>query len=128
MSKENPVKEFCQNHHIRVLDTNKRACRIRKVNHAYFTDPSDYNRVEEHLNFDTEPLYTVEISKSELERIAEFEDQVFNHMKRYGHYDMFTILMEQKEEEKQLKEKYPAVQKAYEHYSLMLQLAKAGEL
>jgi hypothetical protein len=36
--------------------------------------------------------------------------------------------MEQKEREKYLKEKYPAVKKAYEQYSLMLKMAEAGEL
>ena len=35
---------------------------------------------------------------------------------------------EQKEEEKFLKEKYPAVKKAFEHYSLILKMAKSGEL
>ena len=36
--------------------------------------------------------------------------------------------MRQKEEESNLKNNYPAVKKAYEHYSLMLKLAKSGEL
>jgi hypothetical protein len=36
--------------------------------------------------------------------------------------------MEQKEEERYLKDKYPAVKKAYEQYSLMLKLAQSGEL
>jgi hypothetical protein len=77
---------------------------------------------------DTEPLYTVEIAESELQRIAEFEAQVFNNMKRYGHHNLFEILMEQKENEKLLRDRYPAVKKAYEHYSLMLKLANSGEL
>ena len=41
---------------------------------------------------------------------------------------MFETLMEQKEEEQFLKDKYPAVKKAYEQYSLMLKLAKSGEI
>jgi hypothetical protein len=36
--------------------------------------------------------------------------------------------MEQKEEEQRLRNKYPAVRKAYEQYSLMLKLAESGEL
>jgi len=35
--------------------------------------------------------------------------------------------MEQKEEEQLLKNKYPAVKKAYEHYSLLLKMAKSGD-
>jgi hypothetical protein len=122
------IKEFCNRHSIRVLDTNKRASKYNKVNINYFKDPLDFNRVYEDIVFDSEPLYTVEIAESELERVADFEAQVFNHMKQQGHYRMFEILMEQKERENYLKNKYPAVKKAYEHYSLILKLAESGEL
>lgn len=127
MSMEN-VKSFCEQHQIRVLDTNKRASRYHKVNINYFKDPMDFNRVYEHIVTDSEPLYTVEIAESELERIADFESEVFNNMKKQGHYRMFEMIMEQKEQEKYLSNKYPAVKKAYEHYSLMLKLAESGEL
>lgn len=128
MSQEN-IKEFCEQHKIRVLDTNKRAHRYQRINMQYFRDPMDFNTVSlvDIVN-DTEPLYTVEIALSELERIADFEQQVFNNMKKHGHYRMFEMIMEQKEHEKYLKEKYPAVKKVYEHYSLMLKLAESGEL
>jgi len=122
------IKQFCEQHQIRVLDTNKRAHRYHKVNINYFRDPMDFNRVYEDIVVDSEPLYTVEIAESELERIADFEAQIFNNMKKQGHYQMFKMLMEQKEQEKYLKNKYPAVKKAYEHYSLMLKLAESGEL
>ena len=49
-------------------------------------------------------------------------------MKKQGHYRLFENLMEQKEQEKYLKNKYTAVRKAYEQYSLMLKLAQSGEL
>jgi len=122
------IKQFCEQHQIRVLDTNKRAHRYHKVNMAYFRDSIDYNKVIQEMSYDSEPLYTVEIAESELERIADFEAQVFNNMKKQGHHQMFEMLMEQKEQEKYLKNKYPAVKKAYEHYSLMLKLAESGEL
>lgn len=127
MSQDN-VKEFCKHHSIRVLDTNKRASRYHKININYFKDPMDYNKVFQDVVIDSEPLYTVEIAESELIRIADFESEVFNNMKQHGHYRMFENLMEQKEREKYLKNKYPAVTKAYEHYSLMLKLAESGEL
>ena len=53
---------------------------------------------------------------------------MFNNIKETGHYRMFEMLMQQKEEEKYLREKYPAVKKAYEQYSLILKLAESGEL
>jgi hypothetical protein len=122
------VKSFCKQHQIRVIDTNKRASRYHKVNINYFKDPMDFNRVYEHIVNDSEPLYTVEIAESELERIANFESEVFNNMKKQGHYRMFETLMEQKEREKYLRDKYPAVNNAYKQYSLMLKLAESGEL
>jgi hypothetical protein len=122
------VKEFCNHHSICVIDTNKRASRYHKVNINYFKDPMDFNRVYEHVVCDSEPLYTVEIAESELERIANFESEVFNNMKKQGHYRMFETLMEQKELERRLRDKYPAVKKAYERYSLMLKLSESGEL
>jgi hypothetical protein len=88
----------------------------------------DFNRVYEDIVMDSEPLYTVEIAESELERIANFESEVFNNMKQQGHYRMFETLIEQKEHERALRDKYPAVKKAYEQYSLMLKLAESGEL
>ena len=122
------IKEFCNKHSIRVLDTNKRASRYHKINLHYFNDPVDYNKVFQDIVHESEPLYTVEIAESELERIADFENQVFNNMKEHGHYKMFEVMAEQKEQEKYLKNKYSAVRKAYEHYSLMLKLAESGEL
>ena len=127
MSMEN-IKQFCEQHQIRVLDTNKRASKYHKVNVNYFRDPLDFNRVYQDIVVDSEPLYTVEIAESELERIADFESEVFNHMKKQGHYRMFEVMMEQKEHERHLRDKYPAVKKAYEHYSLMLKLSESGEL
>ena len=122
------IKQFCQQHHITVLNTNKRAHRYHKINLNYFKDPMDFNRVYEDVVYDSEPLYTIEIAESELERIADFESEVFNNMKQSGHYRMFEVLMEQKEREQFLRDKYPAVKKAYEQYSLMLKLAESGEL
>lgn len=122
------TKRFCAEHGIRLIDSSKRAFKHTKTNAALFRY-DDYNIIDkEYLTFETETLYTVEISESELDRIADFESQVFNHMKQQGHYNMFEILMEQKEQEQYLRDTYPAVKKAYEQYSLMLKLAKSGEL
>lgn len=123
------IQEYCMKHSIQVIDKNKRAHRHTRANISYFTAPDDYNICQMgNTKFETEPLWTVEITPSEIEKIAKFEEQVFNYMKESGHFNMFEMLMEQKEKEKFLKEKYPAVKKAYEHYSLMLKLAESGEL
>lgn len=116
-------------HGIRVLDTNKKAYRRRILPPKYFTSATDMNVVEA-LNIETltEPVYTIEITLDELEGIAKFEDQIFNKMANRGHYDLFTYIMEQKEKEKELRDRYTAVRKAYEHYSTMLKLAAGGDL
>ena len=77
--------------------------------------------------YETEPLYTIEIPESEIRRIQEFEDQVFGNMKQQGHYNLFQNLMEMKEEELELRRRFPAVQKAYENYSLLLNLCKGNK-
>lgn len=129
MSQKNSIDEFLKRHDMRVLDTSQRHARYMRSSYDYFMDPNDYNLVNSKTaSYMTEPLYTVQIPESELDRVAKFEERVFNNMAEKGTYNMFETLMEQKEEEMFLRKKYPAVKKAYEQYSLMLKLAKSGEL
>jgi len=124
------VKKFVEHHRINVIDDNKRAYKHTRMNTKFFQFPNDYNMMTATpaIQYETVKLLTVEITEDTLERIADFESEVFNNMRDQGHYRMFETLMEQKEEEKHLRNKYPAVKKAYEHYSLMLKLAESGEL
>lgn len=124
------MNEFCQRHKINVVDTNKRYATYTALRPQYFNNPDDYNSVSTEIIHSSEPLYTVTIPLSELERIKEFEEQVFNNMKQYGahHYQMFEVMMEQKHKEKRLRDKYPAVKKAYEQYSLILKMGEMGDL
>jgi len=124
------VGKFIVNHQINVIDDNKRAYRHTRMNVRYFNNPVNYNELTatEAIQFETEKLLTVEITESELERIADFEAEVFNNLKEHGHYRMFEHMTQLKEREQYIKNKYPAVKKAYEHYSLMLKLAESGEL
>ena len=129
MSQEN-VKKFVEHHRINIIDDNKRAHKHTRMDVKYFQFPDDYNKMNtsQAIQYETVKLLTVEITEDTLERIADFETEVFNNMRDQGHYRMFETLMEQKEKEKYLRFTYPAVKKAYEHYSLMLKLAESGEL
>ena len=128
-SQNDTLRKFVNEHGIRVIDSNKRAYKHTRQHTQLFAFADSYDKfLTNQISFDTETLYTVEISESEFNRIAEFEEQVFNNMKSQGHYNMFEAIMEQKEQEKYLRENYPAVKKAFEHYSLMLKLAQSGEL
>jgi len=123
------LNKFFERHQLHVLDKNKRAHRMTRMNTKFFKFEDDYNKlINDNVAFETEPLYTIEVAESELHRIADFEAEVFNHMESGSHYRMFEAVMEQKEQERYLKDKYPAVKKAYEHYSLILKLAESGEL
>ena len=124
------VGKFIVNHQINVIDDNKRAHKHTRMNVRYFNNPVNYNELTatEAIQYETEKLLTMEITESELERIADFEAEVFNNLKEHGHYRMFEHMVELKEREQYIKNKYPAVKKAYEHYSLMLKLAESGEL
>ena len=129
MSDDN-IKKFVNRHDMQVIDDNKRAYKHTRMNVKYFNNFADYNELTatDAIRYETERLLTVEITESELQRIADFEAEVFNNLKEHGHYRMFEHMTQLKEREKYLKNKYPAVKKAYEHYSLMLKLAESGEL
>ena len=123
-------QDFCQMHNIKVIDTNKRFYRYQPLKYnQFFNYPNSMDAVDKFdIVHDTERLLTIEIPEKDFERICEFQSQVFNHMSQKGHYNLFETLIEQKENEKFLRDKYAAVQKAYEHYSMMLKLANSGEL
>ena len=126
MSNYNDFKSFLHRHNIKILDTNKRFARYSPT-YSYFTDRDMMDLITSKVAYETEPLYTLEIPESEIRRIQEFEDQVFGNMKQQGHYNLFQNLMEMKEEELELRRRFPAVQKAYENYSLLLNLCKGGK-
>lgn len=122
------LKNFLKRHNINILDAGKRTRKIKKTNKDYFTDPTNYNLVITTEVSETEPLYTIEISESELKRIADFESQVFNNLINDEHYNLFEVIIGQKDEECRLRTQYSAVQKAFEQYSLLLKMAQANEL
>lgn len=128
MNKMDQISEFCKNHSISIVSTNKRSLKMNQLHLQHFINEKDYNVVSEKLNFDTERLYTVEIPESDLEKLAMFESQIFNNMKRHGHYNLFVAMIQQKELEQEYRKKYQAVAKAYEHYSLLLKMASEGQL
>lgn len=122
------VKKFIKMHNINILDTNKRAYVPQKLTANYFVSADDYQaRTTSDYRHKTVPLYTIEITEPELTRLATFEASVFNnmHMSHDHHYNMFNDIMEQRANERLLRNQFPAVQKAFEYYSLALSLAKA---
>jgi len=121
--------EFCKNHNIKITESKYRRQYYRPpFIPTYFTDPTDYNKIHSIETFD-EPMYVLEILKSELDRIISFEKHVYDNVTLRGGYgQMFEIMLGQKHQESELRKRYPAVQKAYEQYSMMLKLAQSGEV
>jgi predicted subunit of tRNA(5-methylaminomethyl-2-thiouridylate) methyltransferase len=118
------LQVFCRNHAVRIIDDRKEAYKFNRTNVAYYSpDSISYDTLER----DIETLYTIEISESELEKIANFENDVLLSLKS-GEYDFFRYLKDKQDHEIYMRRKYAAVEKAYEQYALMLKLAESGEI
>ena len=117
------LNKFCENYEVRVLNDCKRRARYYPV--RFFTDPMRADIIEKDtLNFETEKVYTVEIPEGRLRTLVEMERKFFNYIDHRGKpIDMFQMLMDKEREEAHYRHTNSAVQKAYEQYSIMLNLA-----
>ena len=117
------LNQFCKNYEVRVLNDSKRRARYHPP--KFFTDPSRADLIRNDIvEYETEQVYTVEIPEGRLRALVEMEQRFFKrqaHSK--GEVDMFEILMDKEREEAHYRYTNEAVKKAYEQYSLMLNLA-----
>jgi hypothetical protein len=121
MSKE--LDQFCNNYEVRVLNDQKR--RARYYPPRFFTDPMRADIIEKDiLAYETESVYTLEIPEGRLRALVEMEQRFFKwqHHSR-GEVDMFETLMDKEREEAHYRHTNQAVKKAYEQYSMLLNLA-----
>jgi len=121
MSKE--LNQFCENYEVRVLNDSKRSARYHPA--KFFTDPSRADLIRNDIiEYETEKVYTVEIPEGRLRTLVEMELRFFNYVEHHDKpIDLFQTLMDKEREEATFRFTHPAVQKAYEQYSLMLNLA-----
>ena len=121
MSKE--LAQFCENYEVRVLNDSKRRARYHPP--KFFTDPSRADLIRNDIvEYETEIVYTVEIPEGRLRTLVEMERKFFNYIDHRGKpIDMFQMLMDKEREEAHFRYTNQAVQKAYEQYSIMLNLA-----
>ena len=91
----------------------------------FFTDPERADIIRNDIvEYEHERVITMEIPEGRLRALIELEKRFFkwqNHTR--GEIDMFQILMDKEREEAFYRNTNPAVQKAYEQYSVMLNLA-----
>ena len=121
MSEE--LKDFCENYEVRVLNDQKRRARYHPP--KFFTDPGRADLIRTDIvKYETEQVFTVEIPEGRLRALVELERRFFR-MQRHsqGEVDMFQTLMDKEREEAYYRSTNSAVQKAYEQYSMMLNLA-----
>lgn len=117
------IDQFCKNYEIYIVDDQKRRARYHPP--RYFTDPLRADIVsKDFVEYETEKVFTVQIPESRFRALVEMEQRFFGHHNHgYSDADMFAMLMEKEREESWHRQSSAAVQKAYEQYSIMLNLA-----
>ena len=98
---------------------------LKKLNDKFFTDPERADIIRNDIiEYEHEQVYTLEIPEGRLRALIEMESRFFKWQKHNpGEIDMFRTLMDKEREESYYRQTNPAVQKAYEQYSIMLNLA-----
>jgi len=132
-------RRFCEKYNIRVLNE-KRG--YRTSYNRYFSDTKDADLVrglsptwQEYIDVDGdsrhyvpnyEKVLVVEIPERSLDRLLEIEREFYAHLSS-GAERLAETIIERNHEASQLRKKHPAVQAAWEQYSLMLHLAANGK-
>ena len=117
------LDKFCENYEVRVLNDSKRRARYHPA--RFFTDPSRADLIRtDIIEYEHEKVYTVEIPEGRLRTLVEMERRFFNYVAHHDKpIDLFQTLMDKEREEAHYRHINTAVQKAYEQYSIMLNLA-----
>ena len=117
------LNKFCENYEVRVLNDSKRRARYHPP--RFFTDPMRADIIQKDtVTYETEKVYTVEIPEGRLRTLVEMERRFFNYVEHHNKpIDLFQTLMDKEREEGHYRNTNQAVQKAYEQYSIMLNLA-----
>jgi hypothetical protein len=117
------LNKFCENYEVRVLNDQKRRARYHPA--KFFTDPCRADIIRHDVvEYETEQVFTVEIPEGRLRTLVEMERRFFNYVAHHDKpIDMFQTLMDKEREEAHYRHTNAAVQKAYEQYSIMLNLA-----
>ena len=117
------LKDFCRNYEVNVLNDQKRRARYHPP--RFFTDPSRADIIRNDIvEFETEQVITLEIPEGRLRTLVEMERRFFKWQRHsQGEIDMFETLMNKEREEAHYRHTNAAVQKAYEQYSIMLNLS-----
>lgn len=115
------LEKFCRNYEVKVVNDTQRYARYRAP--QFFFDPERADVVRESIDVQTEKLYTVQIPESRLNALVDLENRFMNYRGNEHPRDLMAMVMEKEREETVLRNTNAAVRKAYEQYSIMLNLA-----
>ena len=120
---DNKLQHFCETYEIKVLNDQKRRARFHPP--QFFTDPASADIIRKDIvEYEHERVYTVEIPEGRLRALVELEQRFFKWREHNrSEVDLFQTLMDKEREELYYRNSNEAVKKAYEQYSLMLNLA-----
>ena len=117
------LKRFCENYEVKILNDQK----VRAKYHppVFFSDPTRADMIRNDIvEYQHEKVVTIEIPEGRLRALMELEQRFWKwHRHSTGEVDMFQVLMDKEREEAYCRQTNEAVKKAYEQYSLMLNLA-----
>lgn len=117
------LKEFCKKYLITLLDTEKR-CAVQRE--QLFINAKDKNEVTE-VTTATEPKITLSIPLSRLETLTSIESVFFNNTDDVSRRNTYVRWMVIQREEMIQRAEFPAVQDAYEKYSMLLNLTRKNK-
>ena len=126
LDKTEKAKKFLYRYNMEIVDGNRRQQKYVMPKYSIL-DRYEYDQLTQPMYFETETLFTIQIPESRLESLVDFHDRVEEIIKYTGSMDMFNHMLQKQKEEREFREKNPAVQKAYEQYQLLYKLAKSGE-
>lgn len=120
---DDKFQDFCKNYEVNVLNDQKKRARYKPA--RFFTDPFRADIVRNDIvEYETERVFTVEIPEGRLKSLAELEYKFYNFQRHSDRpVDLFQMIMDKEREEAHYRQTNEAVRKAYEQYSLMLNLA-----
>jgi hypothetical protein len=116
-------EKFCSNYSVAILNDSKRRAKYKPL---HFQSIEDADVISPTLNMEYEKVYTLEIPESRLVSLIEMEAQFYGGV-RHQERNMFEHLMAKQREEHFLRNEYPAIKKAWERYSTLLNLVKSGK-
>ena len=112
------TQSFLNRYRIIIRDTSQRIARVEN-RLLDFYEKHDFRST---IAFQSEPLFTLEISESDLQRLVEIVEDQYNQLVRNGEISFYEYHKSKIKKEEALRDKNPALKKAYEQYRLLLKL------